>query len=67
MTTKINVQPLFEEFGNPIYIIKLLLKDVYNVPVIINPLDVHSTNIEVEIGKIDYKFEGTYFEYTYTD
>ncbi|QQV88925.1 hypothetical protein [Providencia phage PSTRCR_121] len=37
------------------------------MPVIINPLDVHSTNIEVEVGKIDYKFEGTYFEYTYTD
>lgn len=67
MTTKINVHPLFEEFGNPIYIIKLLLKDVYNVPIVINPLDVNGIDIEVETGSLTYKFEGTYFEYTYTD
>lgn len=63
--TKINVQPLIEEFGNPIYIIKLLLKEMYNIPVVIDPLNVKDTNISVSYGCLEYKLEGSNFEYRY--
>lgn len=58
MKKKINFTPLLEETVECdalIYIIKLYLKEKEGLPIVIDPIN-PSEIIEVDKGKIDYKF-----------
>lgn len=54
---KLNLTPMIEEYNDinalP-YLIKLLLKEKYNIPVLIDPTNVYDETISVEQGEFSY-------------
>ncbi|QPB12296.1 hypothetical protein [Providencia phage PSTCR6] len=56
--TKINIKHFTKYFDDPldaIYLIKLYLKTEYNIPVILNPLNVYEKQINVYTGEFEYR------------
>lgn len=56
---KLNLTPMIEEYEDidalP-YLIKLFLKDKYNIPVIIDPINVYDEGIYVEYGEFKHSY-----------
>lgn len=71
---KLNLTPLIEEYNdiNAIpYLIKLFLKEQYNIPVIIDPINVYDEDISVEQGVFNHSYTiedfNLYLEFEWTD
>lgn len=71
---KLNLTPLIEEYNDInaiLYLIKLFLKEYYNIPVIIDPINVYDEDISVKQGVFNHSYTiedfNLYLEFEWTD